>query len=869
MDSRVKDVWARLTRPAASIESEQEQHQAKLLVSMLVVVLTVGIIIVPLWLLVTPDYPLVPAISVGIVILLGTAYFFSRRHNYQVGSYILIGLVLLIVVVTLLTAPGPMIQRMLALNFLIPAILLASIFTGTRFTLMVAVVGFAGTSAFVFVPEVPLAVTYAYLVFITLMAALIIVASSMRDTYMRRLSASEQRLDAFFAQSLDGFYFMTLDNPVVWNDSVDKETVLDTIFAQERITRVNDAMLAQYQATRTQFLGRTPNEFFAHDLQQGRAAWRQMLDAGHAYHETEERGLDGASISIEGEYVCFYDAQGRVTGHFGVQRNITEKRRSATLSQSFLSDMKALQEVHLELSQIEALDPLYQQMVKLSQTRLGIDRLALFLMDADKSELRGTYGVDTAGAIRDERYFRASVSDEHWSHEIVNSPKHTMYWENAPLFDNAQVIGTGWKAATALWDGHEAIGYLVADNLISQRAPRPYQAELISLLGSTFGHLIRLKQTSDYLRATEMRQRALLTAIPDLIFRNDRDGTYLDYHAPNPAKLAAPPEVFLGRKITEVFAPETAALHMTHLNHVFETGEETVYEYSVEIGGQMMDFEARMVICAENEVIDIVRDISERKEAQAQAFALAVERERVQVLSRFVQNASHELRTPLAVINTNLYLMGKANDDQQRRHYIERVEQHVQRLTRLLDMVMSMTKLDSNVPFVYRSVDINHLIYQVVAGIQPALSQKKLPTELKLDRTLAHVEVDSDWIDQALEQLLDNAIRFTVDEPSVGQAINLRTYQRGENAIIEIEDSGVGISPEALPRIFERFWREDEMHRTPGFGLGLSLAQKVVERHSGIIEVESEVGSGSTFRVVLPFKQIGARSIRPEVQASD
>jgi signal transduction histidine kinase len=298
-----------------------------------------------------------------------------------------------------------------------------------------------------------------------------------------------------------------------------------------------------------------------------------------------------------------------------------------------------------------------------------------------------------------------------------------------------------------------------------------------------------------------------------------------------------------------------AALHMEKLNHVFETGEETVYEYSIPIHGQKMDFEARMVICAENEVINIVRDISERKEAQAQAFALAVERERVQVLSRFVQNASHELRTPLAVINTNLYLMGKASDDDQRRRYIERVEQHVRRLTRLLNMVMSMTKLDSEVPFAYREVDVNHLIYQVVAGIQPLLSERKLPTQLKLDRSLGHLEVDSDWLEQALEQLLDNAIRFTGDEPTPDQAITLSTYRRDEAMVIEIVDAGVGISAEALPHIFERFWREDEMHRTPGFGLGLALAQKVVERHGGVIEVASEAGSGSTFRIVLPFER--------------
>jgi signal transduction histidine kinase len=857
MQSRAKTVWTRLTLPAASIENENERHQASVLMSMLLIVLMFGIIIIPIWLLVSPDFTIVPLISAAIVSTLVVAYFVSRRGNFQVGSYILIGLVLAVVVVTVLTAPGLVIQRMIALNFLIPAILLASLFTGTAFTLAIAVIGFIATFTFYFVPDVPGSVVYAYLVFITVMSALIVVASSMRSRYLKRLSASEQRLDAFFAQSLDGFFFMAMDQPIVWNDSVDKEKVLDYIFAHERITRVNDATLAQYQATQAQFLGRTPNDVYAHDLAQGRAAWRRMLDEGHLHHESEERLMNGEPIWIDGEYVCFYDSAGRVTGHFGVQRNVSETRRSAALNQAFLNDMKALQELHLELSQIEDLDRLYYRMVELTQTRFEIDRLALFLIDSEADELVGTYGVDTNGMIRDERYFHDHMTDAHWTREIVNSPKHTQYWENVPLYDNSQEVGTGWMVATALWDGHEAIGYLVTDNFISHRAPRSYQTELISLLGSTFGHLIRLKQTTAHLRASEMRQRAVLTAIPDLIFRNDRQGTFLGYHAPNTAKLAAKPEEFLGRKITDVFSPETAALHMEHLNHVFETGNETIYEYSLSIGGQMMDFEARMVMSADNEVIDIVRDVSERKQAQEQAFALAVERERVQVLSRFVQNASHELRTPLAVINTNLYLMGKASDDEQRRRYIERVEQHVQRLTRLLNMMMSMTKLDSEVPFVYHEVDVNHLIYQVVAGIQPALSEKKLPVQLKLDRSLAHVEVDSDWLEQALEQLLGNAIRFTTDEPSAEQAIMLSTLRRGEAMVIEIRDAGVGISPEALPHIFERFWREDEMHRTPGFGLGLALAQNVVERHGGMIEVESEVGSGSTFRIVLPFKRSG------------
>ncbi len=136
----------------------------------------------------------------------------------------------------------------------------------------------------------------------------------------------EKNLNLFFAQSLDGFFFMLLDEPVFWNDQVDKEKALDYVFAHQRVTRVNDAMLAQYDADIQEFLGKTPADFFAHDMEQGRAVWRQFFDAGHLYINTDERKMDGTPLSIEGDYVCMYDAQGRITGHFGIQRDVTSRK---------------------------------------------------------------------------------------------------------------------------------------------------------------------------------------------------------------------------------------------------------------------------------------------------------------------------------------------------------------------------------------------------------------------------------------------------------------------------------------------------------------------------------------------------------------
>jgi PAS domain S-box-containing protein len=134
-------------------------------------------------------------------------------------------------------------------------------------------------------------------------------------------------LELFFSQSLDGFFFMMLDEPIRWDDTVDRESLLDYVFEHQRITKINDAMLGHYGATLDQFLGLRPSDLFAHDLEHGRDLWRRMFDAGRLHVESDERKIDGTPICIEGDYICFYDEQGRITGHFGIQRDVTERTR--------------------------------------------------------------------------------------------------------------------------------------------------------------------------------------------------------------------------------------------------------------------------------------------------------------------------------------------------------------------------------------------------------------------------------------------------------------------------------------------------------------------------------------------------------------
>jgi len=148
-------------------------------------------------------------------------------------------------------------------------------------------------------------------------------------------------LEAFFERSQDGFFFMTIDQPVEWGPEVDKEAVLDYVFAHQRMTKVNPAMAAQFKATPAELIGMTPNEFFRHDVEAGRRGWRRLFDAGHSHSITNERRLDGSVMWVEGDYMCFYDAECRITGHFGVQRDVTDRTLAAAELEQSREELRA------------------------------------------------------------------------------------------------------------------------------------------------------------------------------------------------------------------------------------------------------------------------------------------------------------------------------------------------------------------------------------------------------------------------------------------------------------------------------------------------------------------------------------------------
>jgi PAS domain S-box-containing protein len=154
---------------------------------------------------------------------------------------------------------------------------------------------------------------------------------------------NERLLELFFSQSLDGFFFMMLDEPVEWSDAVDKDQVLDYAFEHLRMTKVNTAILAQFNASSpAELLGRTPAQFFAHDIPAAKTRWREFFDRGRLHTETDERRLDGTAMRVEGDYMIIYDSEGRIEGHFGIQRDVTNRHLAREQLEASRQQLRAL-----------------------------------------------------------------------------------------------------------------------------------------------------------------------------------------------------------------------------------------------------------------------------------------------------------------------------------------------------------------------------------------------------------------------------------------------------------------------------------------------------------------------------------------------
>jgi PAS domain S-box-containing protein len=220
--------------------------------------------------------------------------------------------------------------------------------------------------------------------------------------------------------------------------------------------------------------------------------------------------------------------------------------------------------------------------------------------------------------------------------------------------------------------------------------------------------------------------------------------------------------------------------------------------------------------------------------------------------SEMVRITSHDLKNPLFAAMSYLELLeedGESIFDENLREYVGIINHQLERMNRIISGILDLERVQSGTP-AYETCNLNRLLRLAAGELEGQAIAKNLALALDLPADLPSVLGDPQQLSQVFINVIDNAVKFTPD----GGRVDVRASEGDGQVLVEVADTGIGIPAEAKDRIFERFYRAHQpgTEHISGSGLGLSLAKAIVDAHGGEIQVESEAGVGSTFRVILP-----------------
>jgi signal transduction histidine kinase len=244
-------------------------------------------------------------------------------------------------------------------------------------------------------------------------------------------------------------------------------------------------------------------------------------------------------------------------------------------------------------------------------------------------------------------------------------------------------------------------------------------------------------------------------------------------------------------------------------------------------------------------IIIILRDMTATKELERM-------RKLDQMKSQFVANVSHELRTPLTSIRAYTEALKDMAGDEMQRSFLEVIESESDRLLYLIEDLLNLSRIESGRLQLNLEMTAPSLIVEEIMGLSKLHSDKhRLMMEIEPD--LPEMLMDKEKMKEVVINLVSNAIKYSPD----GGEVRIKLYLDEGNLRLDVIDQGIGIPKEMRKKIFEQFFRVDSSMTAEigGTGLGLAIVKSIVEAHGGVIKVESEVGKGSTFSVLLPVRQ--------------
>lgn len=506
---------------------------------------------------------------------------------------------------------------------------------------------------------------------------------------------------------------------------------------------------------------------------------------------------------------------------------LLEARRATSGLQKRLDEFETLTRLGRSVTGTLDLDDVLAGVVEAAVELTGAEEGSLLLLDMETGELY----MRAARNFQEDfvRKFRLPIQDT-LAGTVLRSGQPVILDENTP-----KKIKTSYLvhslAYVPLQSKGQVIGVLGVDNRLGRKPLVDRDIKLLSALAEYA--VIAIENAALYTSIAQERNKlgSILTNIQDGVIVIDRDQRIAFANKTIQEALRWGDQPIVGRPYREL-------LTQSELLQLMDTNESSNRaEIGVEDGRV---FSAMLSRIAEIGMVVSFHDITNLKKLD-------------HIKSDFVSTVSHDLRSPLTAILGYIELLdrvGPINDTQ--REFIRRVQVSVHNITTLVDDLLNLGRIEAGFDVRREVVQIDQLIRLAVDNIRKQAEDKNHQIVLELPAHLPALLANPVQMRQMIDNLLDNAIKYTLP----GGKINLRVATAQKQIIMQIQDAGIGIPAVDLPYIFDKFYRASNSGSdVTGTGLGLAIVKSIIESHNGRIWVESEVGQGTTFTIVLPLTE--------------
>ncbi|WP_434685226.1 ATP-binding protein [Pseudanabaena minima] len=385
------------------------------------------------------------------------------------------------------------------------------------------------------------------------------------------------------------------------------------------------------------------------------------------------------------------------------------------------------------------------------------------------------------------------------------------------------------------------------------------------------------KQAEAALKQSEMTNRTIIETIPDLLIQMDIEGRYLSMFAGSGVRIVNPPASPDQPEVYDVLPADLAEQRLYYAKQAIETGLLQVYEQILTVENEQCYEEVRIARLNDQEVLIIIRDITDAKQAE---FKRLQNEELIRVTrlkDEFLANMSHELRTPLnAILGMTEAILEQVFGDinEQQIKALQTIENSGSHLLELINDILDVAKIESGqIELDCHPTAVIPLCQSSLAFVRQQAIAKHIQIKTQWQNNLPDLLVDERRMRQVLINLLNNAVKFTADGGQISLEVTLTSQEdtllgMGKYLQIAITDTGIGISPENIHKLFQPFIQIDSAlnRKYQGTGLGLALVKRIVELHGGTVGLRSELGVGSCFTVAIPCADFVPTASELEIQ---